>query len=76
MPPNLEQLGIDRLSLEDQLALAEAIWDHATRTAESSPLTEVQRIELEHRLSDSIAHPERTIPWESVKERLLSKARD
>ena len=40
MPPTLEELGIDRLSAEDRLALAEAIWESVAREAEQAPLTQ------------------------------------
>lgn len=75
MPPTLQDLGIDRLSADDRLALAEAIWDSVAREVEQSPLTEVQRKELERRLADSIARPEAVTPWEVVKARALVKLR-
>lgn len=76
MAPTLEDLGIDRLSPEDQLAVADAIWDRVVRDAEAAPLTPAQRAELERRLADSIARPGAVTPWEAVKERLLARARD
>ncbi|MDB5313640.1 MAG: hypothetical protein JWO38_7842 [Gemmataceae bacterium] len=39
MTPTLQELGIDRLSAEDRLALAEAIWESVAREAEQAPLT-------------------------------------
>ncbi len=58
MAPTLEELGLDRLSLEDRLAVAEAIWDSVSREAAAAPLTTPQRAELERRLADSIARPD------------------
>jgi len=75
MPPTLEELGIDRLSAEDRLTLAEAIWDSVARDIEQAPLTEAQRKELERRLADSIARPDAVTPWEVVKARALERAR-
>jgi putative addiction module component (TIGR02574 family) len=75
MPPSLHDLGIDRLSVEDRLALAEAIWDSVAREVEREPLTEAQRQELERRLADSIARPHAVTPWEVVKARALARAR-
>lgn len=75
MPPTLEELGIDRLNLEDRIALAEAIWEDAAREIEESPVTPAQRQELERRLADSIARPDAVTPWEVVKERALARAR-
>jgi putative addiction module component (TIGR02574 family) len=74
MSPTLKALGIDRLSVEDRLALAEAIWDSVVQEADQAPLTEAQRHELERRLADSIAHPEAVTPWEVVKARALARA--
>ena len=75
MPPTLQELGLDRLSAEDRLALAEAIWDSVAREGEQAPLTEAQRQELERRLADSIARPDAVTPWEVVKARALARAR-
>jgi putative addiction module component (TIGR02574 family) len=75
MPPSLQELGIDRLSVEDRLALAEAIWDSVAREVEREPLTEAQRRELERRLADSVARPDAVTPWEVVKARALARAR-
>lgn len=75
MSPTLEALGIDRLSAEDRLALAEAIWESVAREAEQAPLSEGQRRELERRLADSIARPDAVTPWEVIKERALARVR-
>lgn len=75
MPPTIQQLGLDRLSLEDRLAVAEAIWDSVAHEAEAAPLSPAQRAELERRLADSIARPEAVTPWEVVKARAVARAR-
>lgn len=75
MPPTLQELGIDRLNVEDRLALAEAIWESVAREAEEAPLSEPQRAELERRLADSIARPDAVVPWEEVKARALARIR-
>lgn len=74
MPPTLEALGIDRLSAEDRLTLAEAIWESVAREMEQTPLPEAQRQELERRLTDSIARPDAVTPWEVIKARALARA--
>ena len=71
----LEQFGLDRLSTEDRLAVAEAIWDSVEREAEAASLSVEQRAELERRLADSIARPEAVTPWEVIKARTLARAR-
>jgi putative addiction module component (TIGR02574 family) len=75
VPPTLQELGLDRLSPEDRLAVADAIWDSVVREAESAPLSPAQRAELERRLADSIARPDAVTPWEVIKARALARAR-
>jgi putative addiction module component (TIGR02574 family) len=75
MPPTLQELGIDRMSVEDRFSLAEAIWESIVREVEQEPLTEAQRQELERRLADSIARPDAVTPWEVIKARALARAR-
>ncbi len=75
MSPSLQELGIDRLDVEDRLALAEAIWESVAREAEQTPLGEAQRLELERRLAESIADPDAVTTWEAIKEQALAKAR-
>jgi putative addiction module component (TIGR02574 family) len=47
---SIQDLGLDRLSLEDRLQLAEAIWDSVVREVESSSLPEWQLTELKRRM--------------------------
>ena len=75
MAPILLELGLDHLSVEDRLAVAEAIWDDVRREAETATSTEPQRAELERRLLDSIARPDAVTPWEAVKARAIARAR-
>ena len=67
MAPTLEELGLDRLSIEDRLAVAEAIWDSVSREAAATLPTTLQRAELERRLADSIARPDAVTRWEVIK---------
>jgi putative addiction module component (TIGR02574 family) len=73
MAPTLAELGIDRLSIEDRLCLAQAIHDSVAEEVERTPLSEAQRAELERRLADSIARPEAVTPWEEIKARALAR---
>jgi putative addiction module component (TIGR02574 family) len=74
MPPTLHDLGLDRLGVDDRIALAQALLDSVAREVEQAPLTEVQRQELERRLADSIARPDAVTPWEAIKARALARA--
>ena len=75
MAPTLQELGLDRLSVDDRIALVQALWDSVAQEVERSPLTEAQRKELERRLADSIARPDAVTPWEVIKARALARAR-
>ena len=75
MTPTLEELGLDRLTPEQRVAVAEALWDSVAEGAESAPLSVAQLAELQRRLADSVARPEAATPWEVVKARALARAR-
>ena len=75
MTPTIHELGIDQLSVEDRLCLAQEIWDSVAEEIERVPLSDRQREELERRLADSIARPDAVTPWEEIKARALSRAR-
>lgn len=75
MPQTMHDLGIDRLSVEDRLALAEEIWASVAQELDREPLSAAQRRELERRLADSLARPDAVTPWEEVKARALARAR-
>jgi putative addiction module component (TIGR02574 family) len=74
MPLNFQELGIDRLSAEDRVNLAESIWESVARDLEKTPPTEVQQRELECRLRDSVRRPDAVTAWETIKARALAKS--
>ncbi len=75
MPPTLQALGIDRLSVEDRIALALAIWDSIAAEPHPPLLTEAQRQELQRRLDDYRANPGDVVPWEQIKAEALARFR-
>jgi putative addiction module component (TIGR02574 family) len=75
MIPTIQELGLDALSAEDRLSVADSIWDSVAREMEAAPLSDAQRSELERRLADSIARPDAVTPWEVIKARALARAR-
>lgn len=75
MAPTLQELGIDHLSTEDRLSLAEAIWQSVALEVGQAPVPEAQLKGLERRLADSIARPDAVTPWEEVKAQALARAR-
>lgn len=72
MVSTIEQLGLNRLSPEDRLSVADAIWDSVAKDIEAAPLPDSHRAELERRLADSIARPDAVTPSEIVKARALA----
>jgi putative addiction module component (TIGR02574 family) len=75
MAATMKDLGIDRLSVEERLALVQEIWDSIAADADQVPLTEAQRRELERRLAAHQADPTAVVPWEEVKAQALARAR-
>ncbi len=75
MPPTLQALGIDRMSVEDRIALALAIWDSIAAEPHPPLLTEAQRQELQRRLDDHQANPDDVVPWEQIKAEALARFR-
>ena len=64
MASTLQTLGIDRMSIEDRITLATAIWDSIAAEPHPPLLTELQRQELDRRLADHTANPDDVVPWE------------
>ena len=75
MPPTLQALGIDRMSVDDRIALAQAIWDSIHAQPHPPLLTEAMRQELQRRVDDDEANPEDVVPWEQVKAAALARFR-
>jgi putative addiction module component (TIGR02574 family) len=73
MIATLQTLGIDRMSIEDRIALATAIWESIAAEPHPPLLTEAQRRELDRRLADHAANPDDVVPWEQVKAEALAR---
>ena len=73
--PTMQEFGIDRLSVEDRLALTGEIWDSIAAEVERSPLTEAQEREVDRRLAAHRANPDAAIPWEQVEAEALARLR-
>jgi putative addiction module component (TIGR02574 family) len=73
MATTLQSLGIDRLSVDERIALVEQIWDSIAAEVDRTPLTEQQRLELERRADDDDANPADTVSWEQVKAEALGR---
>ena len=73
MSTTLIALGIDQMSIEEQIALAAAIWDNVAATPEQIPLSDVQKQELQRRLAAHKADPSRVTAWEVIKAEALAR---
>lgn len=73
MAPTLQSLGIDRMSVEERIALATAIWDSIAAEPHSLLLTAARGRELKRRLADHAANPDDVITWEQIKAEALAR---
>jgi putative addiction module component (TIGR02574 family) len=71
----LESLGIDRLTVDERIALVQAIWDSIAAEVERAPLTDEQKAEIDRRLAAHRANPQAAIPWEQVEAEALARFR-
>ena len=60
---------IDKMSIDERIELAEALWDSIP--AETDSLTVAQRAELDRRLADYYRDPNAGETWDIVKARIL-----
>lgn len=70
---SLKSLGIEKLSVEERLALVEELWDSI---AAATPLTDAQRAELDRRIADHEAHPDDVVSWEDVKSSIVARLKE
>ena len=73
MSVSAKSLGIDRLNVDERLALVEEIWASICVDAKVFPLTNVQRAELDRRVADDAAFPDEVMPWDEVKASVRSR---
>ena len=73
MSDRLKTLGIDRMSIEDRLALMEEIWESIEEEWRATSLTGAQEAELKRRLAAHKTNPGNVIPWEQIKAEALAR---
>jgi putative addiction module component (TIGR02574 family) len=71
--PTMRELGIDRLSAAERLALAQDILDSLAADQPRGPLSDTKRQELDRRLADAAANPADGVPWEQVEAAALAR---
>jgi putative addiction module component (TIGR02574 family) len=73
MGVSAKSLGIDRLDVDERLALVEEIWASICADAKGFPLTDEQRAELDRRVADDDSFPDDVVPWDEVKAAVRSR---
>jgi putative addiction module component (TIGR02574 family) len=71
--PTLEQLGIDRLTVVERLALVQDILDSVAAEQPMPALSEAKRRELDRRIADADANPDDCVPWVQVEAAALAR---
>ncbi|MFO0823602.1 MAG: addiction module protein [Gemmataceae bacterium] len=69
----LHQLGVDRMTIAERIALAQEILDSIAAEQPPPPLSDAKRQELERRLADHKANPGDCVPWEEVQAAAIAR---
>ena len=72
MSPTLEELGIDRLSVPERIALAQEILDTVAAEQPTAALSEAKRLELKRRMADHTANPDDVVAWHEIEAEALA----
>lgn len=70
---SLMEPPFDQMTIAERILYVQELWDRIAAEAETVPLSEAQRIELQRRLADHEAHPEASIPWEVAREQVRQR---
>ena len=62
-----------QLPVAERIRLADELYMSVGDPPGTTPLTDAQITELERRIEHHRLHPEDAIPWEEVRDRLLSR---
>lgn len=69
----LEQLGIDRMTVGERIALAQAILDSIAADQPRDPLSDLKRQELRRRVADHAASPDDVVSWDQVEAEAIAR---
>ena len=67
MPSRMKELGIDRLSVDEQVVLAHEILDHVENLAPPSIWTDDFKREIDRRLAAHAANPEDAVTLDEAE---------
>ncbi|MCL4472098.1 MAG: addiction module protein, partial [Gammaproteobacteria bacterium] len=68
MSNRIHDLGIDRLPVDERIALAQDIWDSVAQEAGLLPIQAQEQAELERRLKEDNASPDEVTDWNAIKQ--------
>jgi putative addiction module component (TIGR02574 family) len=71
MSAKFAELGIDRMSADERLELAQEIWDSLADQCHEFKPPAWHLAELDQRLAAAKSSPKAGAPWEEVKRRIL-----
>jgi putative addiction module component (TIGR02574 family) len=69
----LQQLGIDRMTIAERIALAQEILDSVAAEQPRAPLSQAKMAELDRRVALNDANPEDGVLWEEVEAAALAR---
>lgn len=75
MATRMQELGIDRLGVDERLDLMHEIWESLAAEPGRTHLTHARRRELVRRLAEHEANPGDVVSWEEVKAEALARFR-
>lgn len=73
MSPTMQELGIDRMSPEQRIALALEIWESLGEDRPPSRLTDERRAELARRDAEMDANPGIALTWQQIRASVEAK---
>ena len=73
MTVSIKALGIDRLGIEERLALIGELWDSLDVDAAAIPVSDAQKQELRNRLAEHYRNPDEVIAWDDAKAALTKR---
>lgn len=73
MSTTLQELGIDRMTVAERLALAQEILASIAAEQPRTTLSDAKKRELDRRIAELEANPNDGIPWEEVEAAALAR---
>ena len=73
MVRKIDMAEIAALSVDERIALAQAIWDSIAAEAHAPVLSDEQRQELRRRAAEDESDPQSGIPWEQIEADALAR---